>query len=87
VLPHAWINSAAVRSIPGDLYIYDFSIVISISKELGSGTNGSAVLCISVCLTSLTPLHIQQIAKAVLPPIRNNLLTSSQDRYFVLENV
>jgi hypothetical protein len=38
---------------PGDLYLFNFTIAISTSKGLGSGTNGSAV-CISICLTSLT---------------------------------
>jgi hypothetical protein len=35
-------------------FLFTFSMVITTSKELGSGTNGSAV-CISVCPTSLTP--------------------------------
>jgi hypothetical protein len=30
-------------SIPGDLYIFNFSIAISTSEELGSGTNGSLI--------------------------------------------
>jgi hypothetical protein len=37
-----------------DLWLFSFSIAISTSKALRSGTSGSAV-CISVCLTSLTP--------------------------------
>ena len=41
-------------SIPGDLWLFSFSLANSTSKELGSGTSGSAV-CTSVCLTSLTP--------------------------------
>ena len=54
VLPPALINSDGIWSIPGDLWLYSFSIAISNSGALGSGTSGSAV-CISVCLTSLSP--------------------------------
>jgi hypothetical protein len=43
ILPPAWISSARIWSLPGDLYHLRFSIVISASKELGTDTNGSAV--------------------------------------------
>jgi len=52
ILPPAWIISAGMWSIPVDLYLFSFSIVISILKRLGSDIIGSAV-CISVCLISL----------------------------------
>ena len=51
---HILINSAGIWSILSDLCLFSFSIAISTSKTLCSGTSGSAV-CISVCLTSLTP--------------------------------
>jgi hypothetical protein len=38
-----WISSARIRSLPGDLYRFNFAIPISTSKGLGSGTNGSTV--------------------------------------------
>jgi hypothetical protein len=44
------IISTAVGSLPGDLYIFNFSIAISLSEELDSGAIGSDV-CISVCPT------------------------------------
>ena len=42
----ALIISAGIWSIPGDLWLFSFSIVSSTSKALGSGTSGCAV-CIS----------------------------------------
>jgi hypothetical protein len=47
MLPPAGINSVGILSISDDLYHLNFSIAISTSKELGSGTNGPAV-CILV---------------------------------------
>jgi hypothetical protein len=49
----AWISSAKIWSQPDGLYLFNFAIANSTSKELISGTNGSDV-CISICLTSLT---------------------------------
>ena len=40
VLPHALINSAGVWSIPGDLWLFSFSIANSNSEAHGSGTSG-----------------------------------------------
>jgi len=42
VLPHAWISTARILSIPGHLYLFSFTVTISTLKELGSATNGSA---------------------------------------------
>jgi hypothetical protein len=53
ISPPAWISSAGISSLPGDFYLFNFAIAISTSKRLGSGNNGS-VVCISICLTSLT---------------------------------
>jgi len=43
------ISSAGIWSVPGDLYLFSFSIAISISEALRTGTSGCAVR-ISVCL-------------------------------------
>ena len=48
------MNYAGIWSIHGYLWLFNFSIANSTSKALGPGTNDSAV-CISDCLTSLTP--------------------------------
>jgi hypothetical protein len=47
ISPPAWISSAGIWSLPGDLYFFNFAIAISTSEGLGSGTNGSAV-CVSI---------------------------------------
>ena len=65
VLHPALINSAGIWSIPGDLWLFSISIAKSTSKALGLGTRGSAV-CISVCLTSLTPCTFSSCEKNVL---------------------
>ena len=52
-LPPALISTAGISSVLGDLCLY-FSLTISTSKSLESGTRGSAV-CISVFLISLNP--------------------------------
>jgi hypothetical protein len=41
------INSAGIWSLPSNSYFFNFSITVSTSKDVGSGTNGSAV-CILV---------------------------------------
>ena len=58
LLPPVLIISAGIWSVPGDLYLFSFSIAISSSKALDSGPCGSAV-CISVCVTSLTPCTLK----------------------------
>jgi hypothetical protein len=46
--PPAWISSAGISSLPGDVYLFNFAIATSTSKGLGSGTNGSAVLIFDI---------------------------------------
>jgi hypothetical protein len=58
VSPPSWTISSRIWSLFGDLYFLNFAIVISNSKGLGSGTSSSAVH-ISICLASLTPMHVQ----------------------------
>jgi hypothetical protein len=58
--------------MPGDLYLYSFSIAISTLKELGSGADGLNV-CISACLTPL-PSCI---------PIADRSNSSFSSKYFV----
>jgi hypothetical protein len=41
--PFALISSAVIWSVPGDLYLFNVSIAIPISKEDDAGTNGSSV--------------------------------------------
>ena len=53
ILP-ALNRSSGIWSVPGDLCLFSYSRAISTSKALSSGASGSAV-CISLCLTSLTP--------------------------------
>jgi len=54
VLLAAFISSAEIWSVYGDLYPLNPSLAVSTSKGLGSGTNGLAV-CSSVYQISLTP--------------------------------
>jgi hypothetical protein len=60
-------HKSCVWSQPGDLYFFNFPLLISSTRKLGPGTNGSAVYT-SVCLTSLT-LCSYNNRKVVLPPI------------------
>jgi hypothetical protein len=53
ILPSACTRSAEIWPLLGDLHFYNFAIAISTSRRLGPGTSGS-VVCISICLTSLT---------------------------------
>jgi hypothetical protein len=53
VSPTAWITCAGIRSLPGDLYLFEFAIAIWTTKGLRSDNNGSPIY-ISLCLTSLT---------------------------------
>jgi len=64
-LPPAWTNSTRIWSVPGDFYLCSFRTAISTSKELGSGTNGSAAR-ICVCLTSLIPYMFNSWEKQFL---------------------
>jgi hypothetical protein len=48
--------SAEIPSLPGDLYLFKFSIAISTSKELGSGASGSAV-----CISRIMGILLQMI--------------------------
>ena len=72
VLHTALINSAGIRSIPGDMHLFVFSIAISTPKALSSGTSGSFV-CISVYLTSLTPGTFNSWEKWFLHLAKNNV--------------
>ena len=65
ILTLAFINSAGIWSIPGDLCPFSFSITTSTSKALGPGTSCSAV-CISFCLTPLTPCTLNSWEKCFL---------------------
>ena len=56
---------------------------MSISKALGSGTNGSAAN-VSVRLTSLTPLYIEQLREMVPPPSQNTVAVCNQITLFIL---
>jgi hypothetical protein len=49
IIPPDPISSAGICSVPGDVYLYRFSLVISTSEAL------VAQPCVSVCLTYLTP--------------------------------
>ena len=63
-------NHIGIWTIPGDLWLFNFSVVISSSKALFSRNSGSAV-CVSVCLTSLTPRTFDSWEREmVLPPNR-----------------
>ena len=62
LLRPALINSAGIWSIPGDFYLLSFSLAISTSKALGSGTSCFAV-CVSVCLTSLSACTFSSLEK------------------------
>jgi hypothetical protein len=42
-LPAALITSAGIWLVPGDLYLFSFSVAISTSAALDLGTNGSAI--------------------------------------------
>ena len=61
-LPSALINSAGIWSVPSFSCIFSFSIAISNSKALDSGTNGS-VVGIFLCLTSLAPYKLNSWEK------------------------
>jgi len=63
ILPPALISSARIWSIPGNLCLFIFSTTIS--KALGSGTSDS-VVCMRVCLTSLTPCTFNSWEKWLL---------------------
>jgi hypothetical protein len=52
----AWISSAGIWTLPGDLDSFNYAIKISTSKVLVPGINGSAV-CISIYLTSLAYVY------------------------------
>ena len=65
----ALISSARTGSVSGELCLFSFSVAISTSKVLGSGTSGSAVR-ISVCLTSLTPCTFN--SWEMVPPLSQN---------------
>jgi hypothetical protein len=43
VLPTAWITSARILWVPGDLYLISLSIAISTSKQLCTSTNASVI--------------------------------------------
>jgi hypothetical protein len=58
--------------VPGDLYSVNISVAVSISEELSSGTDVSAVY-ILVCLTSHEPFVRLVAAKGILPPVQNNV--------------
>ena len=57
VLLPVLISSAGIWPITGNLLLFSFSIANSTSKALGSGTSGP--LCISLCLTTLTPCSMK----------------------------
>ena len=65
VLTPPLINSAGIWWIPEDLCPFSFSIAISNSKVLGSGTSGSA-LFMFLCLTSLPPCTFKSQEKCFL---------------------
>ena len=54
-----------LTEIPGDLWLFSLSITSSNSAALGLVTNGSDV-CISACLTSLTPCTLNSWEKYFL---------------------
>jgi hypothetical protein len=58
----ALINSAGIWWVPGDLWHFNFSIANSTSKALVSDSS-CIVVCISVCLTSLTPFTLDSWEK------------------------
>ena len=55
-LPPVWISSGEIWSLPGNLYVFDFSVAVSTSKASGLVSSGSAIY-ISFCLMSLTPCN------------------------------
>jgi len=83
VLPPSLINSATIWPIPGYLRLFGFPIANSISKTLGPGTGDTAV-CISVCLTSLTPFTFNSREKYFLHLAKITLGVSNQIIFVIL---
>jgi len=74
ILPPALNYFRCIYLISGDLWLFGFSIANSNSETLGSLTRGLGV-CISVCLTLLTPCKLNgwekeflQLAKILWDP-------------------
>jgi hypothetical protein len=76
------INYVGVTTITADLWLFNFSIANSTSKALGSGSSGSAV-CISVCVTSLTP-SVHSLRRIVPPPSQNTVGVCNQTTLIIL---
>ena len=78
--PLAIINSTGTRSIAGDLWLY------FLSSQLDLKGTGSSV-CISVCLTSLTPMYIQYLREMVPPPSQNTVGAWNQITLLILYHI
>jgi len=80
VSPPACISFAGI-SLKHDDYLHlSSSMEILTSKELESGTNGSAV-CTSASLTFINPKYIIYLTEAILSSIQNNVWTWSTSSF------
>ena len=80
----ALINSAGIWAIPGDLWLFSFSIANSTSEALGSGTSGPAV-CMYVCLPNIiNPMSIQWLGEIIPPPSQNTVGVCNQIPFLIL---
>jgi hypothetical protein len=77
VSPLVWISSAGIWSILGDLCLLNFTIAISTSKVLGSGTNGSAI-----CTVACRPVAGRQRDKQIFKSCY--CVTPSQTNMFLM---
>jgi hypothetical protein len=60
---------------------FNFSLIISNSNALRSGTRGSAG-CLSVCLPNITnTIYIEQLREMVPPPSQNTVAVCKQDTF------
>jgi hypothetical protein len=78
-LPYALNGSPGIRSLPGNVFHFSFSIAISDSRALCSGTSGSAVYTRFVCITLLFPCTFNSCEKCFLRPAK--ILWSLQPNY------
>jgi hypothetical protein len=48
ISPPAWISSAEIWSLPGDLYFFNFAMAISTLRRLGPGETYAFEMCESI---------------------------------------
>jgi hypothetical protein len=72
----AWINSVGMWSIPGDMWLFSFSIANSTSKAL--------VVLLFRLLWHINPMYIRWLREMVPPPSQNKVAVCTQITLLIL---